>query len=417
MSEKHNFYGVGERVVDTLLLYALSDLARTADPRSTFSWNLGREIIFALSSSKPEIKDKMLDVLKSNARSISMAERLNFKLNVGKEWKVNSVACLYCTGNWKKVRAKKNEKREVEKTEDKKIEPACKMKGECGKINIPAYAVFSYSLHKLKSIDWPNAYSISKNKGKGYETLYIGLSPFWSKGVRQWDTEWKEHSSYVPSAIQVLLLYALSKYAIIIPGETLIELIFSPSLGTHSYRDANRIMNLVKRLITRFSISVKNIHIEELPISVVPLVMLSQMDLPSIIELSRRELELLFVAYDMDRGVPKNPRGYEERSLVDVANFYSRLGNSFWDFKRMIGDLVNQMWRIEFKTRILDILIDFSYAISGRNLWRLNDALFKVRVLADDLARTGTQIHLLQPCSAFNIQRAIEIRQNLNEFT
>lgn len=31
------FYGTGDRVIDTLLIYALSDLARMADPKSTFS--------------------------------------------------------------------------------------------------------------------------------------------------------------------------------------------------------------------------------------------------------------------------------------------------------------------------------------------------------------------------------------------
>lgn len=405
MNEEH-FYGVGDRVVDTLLLYALSDLVKAADPRSTFSWNPGGEIIFSLYSHKPEIKDEMLNVLKENARSISIANRLDFKLNVGKEWKVNQLACLYCRGN------KKGGLTKEEEEAGERVKLACKI-GKCGKVVIPAYAVFFQNLVKLKSIDWSNAYCISKERIEDYETLYLGLSPFWSKGIRQWNAQWEGQSSYVPSAIQVLLLYALGKYAIIIPpGKSgmLIELIFSPLLGYHEYKEASRMMSLVRRLVMRFNRDVRNIRMGELPINIVPLVMLSRMDLPSITEISRGKLELLLIAYDMDRGHPKNPRGYEEQSLFHIANFYSRLGSSFWNFKCMIEDLCiirGPLWN-EFKNRILDILIDFFYAISGRNLWRLNDAVFKAEKLAEELLKRGHRVYLPSRDSILDAYRAIE---------
>jgi hypothetical protein len=133
--------------------------------------------------------------------------------------------------------------------------------------------------------------------------------------------------------------------------------------------------------------------------------MLSQMDLPSIIELSQKQLTLLFIAYSIDRGAPKNARGYEEQSLVDIATFYSRLGDSFWDFKRMVEDLINKIWQDEFKHRIQNILIDLSYAISGRNVWRLNDTLFKVEALCKD---TNHRIHLLTQDSAMSARYALE---------
>jgi len=388
-----NFYGVGERVVDTLLLYALSDLARIADPKSNFSWSPGKEIIFSLNSSEPRIKDKMLNILKKNARSICIANCLDFKLNVAKEWKVSPSTCLYCAGNRK---------------ENKLV---CKKDGYCGRTIIPAYAVFYKNLEELESINWPNAYCISKSKSEGYETLYMGLSPFWSKGVRQWDSEWGESSSYVPRAIQVLLFYALSKYAIVFQEKKFfIELFFSPSFETYNYKDAILILSLVRRLVTRFGMSIRDIHLSELPIDVIPFVILSEVDLPSIIALSLGKLNLMFVSYDIEHGAPKNARGYEERSLVDIANFYLNLGDLFWDFKLMIEDLVNQMWLDEFKARILEILIDLSYAISGRNLWRLNDALFKAKGLAKDLwNQKGKRIHLLSPDSALYVQHIIEV--------
>jgi hypothetical protein len=380
------FYGTGDRVIDTLLIYALSDLARMADPRSTFSWALGREIIFKLHSSQHDIKDKMLNVLKDNIKSLAIADRLNFKINVGGTWKVEPTACLYCAGKGGKT--------------------PCNMKGNCGKAIVPAYPVFFHNLGKLETINWSNAYCISKDEHKNYETLYLGLSPFWSKGFRRWNSKWDGHSSYLPNTIQALLFYALSKYAIITSDETFIELILSPPPGIYiEHTNTVRIVELVKRLVARFSVGIKDINLSELPVKIVPLVMLSQMDLPSIIELSQKQLTLLFIAYSIDRGAPKNARGYEEQSLVDIATFYSRLGDSFWDFKCMVEDLINKIWQDEFKHRIQNILIDFSYAISGRDVWRLNDALFKVEALCKD---SNHRIHLLTQDSAMSARYALE---------
>jgi len=364
------FYGVGDRVVDTLVAYALSDLARRVDLRVTFEWSLGHDVILTLHSSHQDIQNEMLETLRSGSRSVTLANRLNYWLNTGSSWIVDPATCLYCAG--------------------KKGKKPCNMSGNCGFINIPAYPIFCRNLDKVKMIDWTETQLLSKHKKHDYETLYVGLSPYWSKGIRTWDSKWDGYSTYLPTQLQVLLLYGLAYYAITISAETFIILLFLPPFGAYlEHADAQRILELIKRIVNRFSLEVRRIRISELPLKTVPLALLSQMDLPSIVGLSRERLSLLFVAYDLDRGVPKNPRGYEEWSLTEVADFYSNLGEHFWDFKSMIEDLASQIWRDEFRTRIQSILVDISYAISGRNVWLLNDALLKTKGLSDEL-----RIHL-----------------------
>jgi len=385
---KYKFPGVGDRVVDTLLLYALSDLAKKADPEASFEWTLGHDVIFTLHSSHSNIQNKMLTALK-NARSMTVANRLKFWLNIGsKKWTVDPKVCIYCVG-------KKGEAH------------PCNLKGDCGAGNAPAYSIFLGNLNDVNTIDWAQAQLLLKHKQGGYKTLYIGLSPFWSKGVRIWGSKWDDKSSYIPAQVQVLLLYGLAHYAVIEKppsAQTFIELIFSPPFGTYlEHPDAQRFLELIKRIVNRFSLGVRGIRIGELPIKTIPLVLLSQMDLPSMMGLCRERLSLLFIAYDIDRAVPKNPRGYEEWSLTEVGNFYLNLGMHFWDFKCMIEDLAGHLSRDKFRARIQSILMDFSYAVSGKDVWLLNDALLKTRFLPKELS-----IHLPTRDAILEAQRVIK---------
>jgi len=372
----YTFHGVGDRVVDTLLVYALSDLAKRADVKAILHWSLGHDVILTLQSSRSDLQDKMFMALRKASKSYTLANRLRFWLNVGggkgREWSVDSIACVYCTG-------KKSKKY------------TCDKKGKCGPVGVPAYPVFFHNLSELRAIDLQDVHPLSKKKRVGYKTLYIGLSPYWSKGIRKWDSEWDSvPSTYLPNQLQVLLLYGLAYYATAVFTETFIQLIFSAPFGADlEHTDVIPLLELVKRITNRFSLGIRGIRINNLPIKTVPLTLLSQLDLPSLAGLSHEQLSMLFIAYDMDRAVPKNPRGYEEWSLVDTGNFYLNLGTHFWDFKCMVADLASNVWRDEFRSRIQSILIDLSYAISGRNIWFLNDALFKAKVLSHEL-----RIHL-----------------------
>lgn len=372
----YTFHGVRDRVVDTLLVYALSDLAKRADAKATLHWNLGHDVILTLQSSRSDLQDGMFMALRKASKSYTLANRLRFWLNVGggkgSGWSVDPIACVYCSG-------KKGKKH------------TCDKKGNCGPVGVPAYSIFFRNLNELKTIDLQDVHALSKKKQVGWKTLYIGLSPYWSKGIRKWDSEWESGpSTYLPNQLQVLLLYGLAHYATVALTETFIQLVFSPPFGAYlEYTDARQLLELLKRITNRFSLGVRGIRMNNLPIKTVPLTLLSQLDLPSLARLSREQLSLLFVAYDMDRAVPKNPRGYEEWSLVDAGNFYLELGTYFWDFKCMVADLASNVWRNEFRSRIQSILMDISYAISGKNVWLLNDALFKVKTLSNEL-----RIHL-----------------------
>jgi hypothetical protein len=386
----YKFPGVGDRVVDTLLLYALSDLAKKADLEASFEWSLGHDVIFTLHSAHSDIQNKMLKALRRNARSMTVANRLNFWLNIGnRKWMVDPKICIYCMGK----RGKDN---------------PCNLKGDCGAGNAPAYSIFLGNLNDVSTIDWKQTQLLLKHKQGGYKTLYIGLSPFWSKGVRSWDSKWDDKSSYLPAQVQVLLLYGLAHYAVIEKppfAQIFIELIFSPPFGTYlEYPDAQRFLELIKRIVNRFSLGVQGIRMGELPVKTLPLVLLSQMDIASITGLCRERPSLIFIAYDIDRAVPKNPRGYEEWSLTEVGNFYLNLGVHFWDFKCMIEDLAGHLWRNEFRARIQSILMDFSYAVSRKDVWLLNDALLKTKFLSRELR----SIHLPTRDAILKAQKVIK---------
>ncbi|MEM2914642.1 MAG: hypothetical protein QXH91_04495, partial [Candidatus Bathyarchaeia archaeon] len=247
----HQFYGIGDRIVDTLLLYALSDLARKADKRATFEWTPGRDVILTLHSVYPDIIKRMLIVLKECYKSITLADRLNFWINIGggksKQWVVDPIACFYCGG--------------------KEGKNPCDRNGNCGAVNIPAYSVLFKNLSEVDTIEWDKVKVLTKNKResykKGYKTLYIGLSPYWSKGIRQWDSQWDgSPSTYVPPQVQILILYGLAHYSIISLADTLIELIFPPPFGRFiEHKKANRTLELIKRIVNKFSFEMRKISI------------------------------------------------------------------------------------------------------------------------------------------------------------
>jgi len=387
---KYVFHGVGDKVVDTLLLYALSDLAIRADASVELCWSLGHDVILGLQSSRSDLQERMILALKETSRSYTLANRLNFWLNVGggkgKGWSADPLACVYCGGR-------------------KSKKYTCDMKGNCGAVGIPAYSIFFRNLSELKTIDLNDPRSLSKNRQIGYKTLYVGLSPYWSKGIRTWDSQWDgSESTYLPTQLQVLLFYGLAHYAISTFAEAFIQLIFSPPFGANlECKDAILVLELVKRMVNRFSLGVRRIQMNNLPIKTIPLALLSQLDLSSLAGLSREQLSLLFIAYDIDRAVPKNPRGYEEWSLAHAANFYSELGIHSWDFKCMITDLATNAWREQSRSRIQSALLDLSYAIYDRNIWLLNDALFKVHLLSHEL-----RIHLPKQDAILKAQRIFE---------
>ncbi|MEM3149099.1 MAG: hypothetical protein QXQ21_09410, partial [Candidatus Jordarchaeales archaeon] len=85
------------------------------------------------------------------------------------------------------------------------------------------------------------------------------------------------------------------------------------------------------------------------------------------------------------RNSPKNPRGYEELSLADALEFYRQIGESFWDFKKMIIDLVSLAEREEYRSRVFDILIKLALGIKNKEPSYFNDALLNIQSLRKEV--------------------------------
>ncbi len=378
--------GVGDKVVDTLLLYAFSDFAERADNRVDLQWNFEKGVILRIQSTNPNLQETMFTLLKQSSKGYTLANRLKFRLNIGgTRWSVDPSACIYCYGK----RGKK----------------ACDWHGNCGNVVVPAYAVFYGNLAELKSLDLQNGGTISKKKMPEYKTLYMGLSPYWSKGIRKWDTQWEGGpSTYISNQLQNLLLHGLAYYAATLSGKkTFIQLIFSPSSGATLGREkAVLCLHLIRRINNSFNLGITKVRLNNLPMKTIPLVLLSQLDLASLEALFDFHLSLFFLAYDKDRGVPKNARGYEEWSLSDISRFYLDLGTEFWDFKSLIADLASNLWRDTYRSRIQGILLDISSAIAGKNVWLLNDAMLKVKLFSREV-----RLHLPNQNTLIKAQQAL----------
>jgi len=372
MSYDIQFPTTDDRILDTMLAFALVDLAQRVDPLARFELTLGRPIFLRVQSKLPEreLGQHIFHELEKATRSFMMAERLAFRLNVGNiEWIVSHWPCFYCIGK-----------------------AECDRRGNCGRIVVPTYAVFCASVEKAVKCGrfrW-DARPLTKVKGKpDRDTIYVGVSPYWSKGLKRWNHSWGSPSTYASYPIPSLLYYGLATYAIIItvgkPQNVLAQIFFSPPLGRQlPHEETVRTLRLVKRIINMVDLEIGTIIRARLPILTLPLALVGQLDIPAVHELLRVAPSIILTNYDLGPGYPKNPRGYEEFSTTEVVEFYKRLGPFFWNFKAMLMDLIGAARREEFWAEISNVLMDLSLSIKNRDLHRFNDALLKVQSLSKE---------------------------------
>ena len=370
-----NLPTTGDRVLDTLLTYAILDIGLEVDPEIKFEVTFGRETFLSIKSKMPgkKLGERMLLKLGDNSRRFSIADKLNFFVNIGNmSWSVKPFVCIYCMGK-----------------------SGCNFHGYCGKTNIPAYAVFSGYIDKaMKHFSFPwNPKPLSKTVSKKerdlyYATLYVGVSPYWSKGLKVWDKgKWTSPSTYILHPILPLAYYGLANYAINTKvNDMLTQLMFSPPIGrTLLHSEAIKLLALVRRIINIINLEMHEIFRLALPAIVLPLSLLCLLDIPAAYMLYQIVPSLLLINYDLGRGCPKNPRGYEEFSLADTLEFYKGLGEHFWGFRRMIGDLINAARREQYRSQIFSILIELALSIKNREPSYLNNALIKVQSLRKEM--------------------------------
>jgi len=373
-----------DRILDVLLTYAIMDLGLRVDPNIRFEITLGREIFLKIRSEIPAEKlgERMLLTLRENSRSFTVADGLNFPLNVGSmRWFVRPSVCFYCLGK-----------------------KGCNSRGECGKTNIPAYAVLNNWIDKAIecfSFPWkpkPITKTKSKKKRDLYSTAYVGITPYWSKGERIWDSgKWRDPPTKVvypvlPFALYGMALYVLKKKV----GDVLVQLFFSPPFGKILvHKEAIKLLALIKRIVNIANLTMGELFRLETPLVSLPLLLPCLLDVSAIYMLYEIMPSMLFVNYDMKRGYPVNPRGYEEFSLADVIEFYKQIGEHFWSFRSMITDLLRIATRREqYRSLIFSILIELALSIKNREPSFLNNALIKVQSLRKEVK--GVKVHTLK---------------------
>jgi len=360
-----------------------------------FELTLGRPFFLSIQSelSEKKLGQRVLQELDRARKNFTLAEKLDFQLNVGsKPWSVNSSACFYCVGNTK-----------------------CDQHGNCGRTIIPAYAVFYGNVEEtIKSgrLCWSDRPLTKVKRKQNYSTIYVGISPYWSKGLKQWDSAWGTPSTYAPYPIPSFLYYGLANYTITVvikrPQKIITQIIFSPPLGrTLSYKETVRMLRLVKRIISIVDLEIGTLIQTGVPSLALPLTLLGQLDLSAIYGLLQVVPSIILTSYDLDRGCPKNPRGYEEFSTTEILEFYKRLGPFFWNFRELLIDLIKATKREEFKTDIFSILLDLSFSIKNRDVHRFNNAILKIRSLSNK--ENFPRVRLLGHKEIFIIQKTIGI--------
>ena len=157
------FPTTGDRILDILLTFSIMDIGLEVDPDIRFEVMLGRENFLSIKSrmTNKELGEEILNKLRDNLRKFSIADKLRFFVNVGNmAWYVEPSVCIYCAG-------KEN----------------CNSQGDCGKRNIPAYAVLSEYTNraiamKIFHFPWnsrPISKTVPKKKRDYYATLYVCL--------------------------------------------------------------------------------------------------------------------------------------------------------------------------------------------------------------------------------------------------
>ena len=389
-----NLPTTGDRVLDTLLTYAIMDVGLEVDPEIRFKVTFGQEIFLSIKSKMPNKKlgESMLLKLGDNSKRFSIADKLNFFVNIGNvSWSVKPFVCIYCTGK-----------------------RGCNFRGYCGEVSIPAYAVFSGYIDKAMehfSFPWdpkPLSKTPSKKERDLYATLYVGVSPYWSKGLRVWDGgKWRPPSTYVVHPILPFAYYGLANYTInakVEANNTLTQLMFSPPMGRILlHPEAIKLLALVRRIINIINLKMHEIFRLALPSIVLPLSLLSLLDIPAIYTLYQIVPSLLLINYDLGRGYPINPRGYEEFSLADTLEFYKGLGKHFWSFRRMVDDLINAARREQYRSQIFSILIEIALGIKNREPSYLNNALARIQSLRKEIKR----IYVLGDAETLAVHKAL----------
>jgi len=371
-----SFPSTWDRVIDTLLAYSIMDLSLTVDKNVKFKLMIGNDVFLTVmpSLSIDIFKKVFLKNLEKLSKSFIISKKLNFNINVGnKFWAVDPATCIYCYGRGGK----------------------CDFHGKCGKPNIPAYAVFSRFVRdaiKLGDLSWGTnpitKRGIPREKHDHYGSLYLSISPYWSKGLRRWNQKWRDSSTKVSHPIPALTLYGLAKYAISEEYRgKLFQLIFSPPIGELFIGErAINLLTLIKRIINQIFLKIDDIFASDLPIITLPLIFPCLLDISAIYCLYENSPSILFINYDMARGSPKNPRGYEEICLADTLEFFIKLGSAFWSFKRFILDLIRISRKEKYRSIVKSILIEIVLGIKNKDATYINDAIISAQSLRDEIS-------------------------------
>ena len=145
-------------------------------------------------------------------------------------------------------------------------------------------------------------------------------------------------------------------------------------------------LTLIKRIINQIFLKIDDIFASDLPIITLPLIFPCLLDISAIYCLYENSPSILFINYDMARGSPKNPRGYEEICLADTLEFFIKLGSAFWSFKRFILDLIRISRKEKYRSIVKSILIEIVLGIKNKDATYINDAIISAQSLRDEIS-------------------------------
>ncbi len=250
--------------------------------------------------------------------------------------------------------------------------------------NPPPYLILRLIVNELArsgSLNEWSPFAVSKGKTSGAESLYIFLSPYWSKGKYVWDGRYESSSSSVPRQIAALALYGTSLLGLSWLAGVAVSLLLIPPTLPANHAAAVKQLSLARRFVRLTSFGEYQSYILDrrilasLPGRVKYLPILTNLDIPALAELAKGGWKFLLVEFDTRQGMPQNPRNFREEDPGQLARFLIDLGEHFSEFREWIHFLMSAFRMEKHRREASEVLLEIRNAIVFGDPSRLSIAL------------------------------------------
>jgi len=328
----------GDLLTDALCCLGIFELALKVDPFIKGSCTLGRAEILRLKTeiTKQDFEVKLLGELMELSRDPAIQDILSFRVNTGRR--------------------------------DKKF--------------VPAHEILANSVKKIiGGLKEESFKPLLKAKKKDLETFYMSINPIYGKGLRKYDKAMDGLSEAGTPEIITAYLVGLALHTIKWEEREekttkRVHLLVTPPIGSEVNENYLKALRRLSILYSTEDAYAYFRSLENVPRSVLPVVVLAYFDFSLLSVMSNIPPHLMVFDVEEERGGGQASRLYKSFSTNAFFSFFMRLGADVHEVKEYIKSLVRARRRNEARSLIDSILIDLSGAIANGDAMRFNKALY-----------------------------------------